>query len=215
MQKKKPLTLSRTRRFSPQTVWLSGRSDIGSYAFGTWLFLRLLGLVYLCAFWSLGTQVRGLVGADGILPAQELMMSAHHWADAGGLGAVARFLALPTVCWLGASDRVLVSLCAIGAALSLSQIAGLASALVLPLLWLLYLSLSTVCGEFLSFQWDALLLETGLLAMVLAPWTLIHRPRDGEPRAISRWLIWWLLFRLTFALGRGQADERRSDVARH
>ena len=181
--KKKPLTLSRTRLFSRQTVWLSARSDIGSYAFGTWLFLRLLGLVYLCAFWSLGTQVRGLVGSDGIIPAQELMMSAHQWADARGLGVIARFLALPTVCWLGAGDLVLVSLCTIGAALSLFQIAGLASALVLPLLWLLYLSLSTVCGEFLSFQWDALLLETGLLAMVLAPWTLVHRPLRRRSRA--------------------------------
>ena len=53
------------------------------------------------AFWSLGTQVRGLVGADGILPAQELMMSARQWADAEGLGVIARFFALPTVCWLG------------------------------------------------------------------------------------------------------------------
>jgi hypothetical protein len=193
--------LSRTRRFSAPIPWLNGRSDASSYAFATWLFLRLLGLVYLCAFWSLGVQIRGLVGADGILPAQELMMSARQWADAGGLGAVARFFAIPTVCWLGASDRVLVSLCAIGAVLSLFQIAGLVSALVLPLLWLLYLSLSTVSGEFLSFQWDTLLLEAGLLAMVLAPWTLLHRPRDGEPRAISRWLIWWLLFRLIFLSG--------------
>jgi lipase maturation factor 1 len=183
------------------SVWLGGRSDSRSYAFGTWLFLRLLGVVYLCAFWSLGTQVRGLIGVDGILPAQELMLSAHRWADAGGLGPVARFFALPTVCWLGASDRVLLSLCAMGVALSLLQIAGMVGALVLPLLWLLYLSLSGVCGEFLSFQWDALLLETGLLALVLAPWTLAHRPGDGEPRDLSRWLIWWLLFRLTFASG--------------
>jgi hypothetical protein len=96
---------------------------------------------------------------------------------------------------------MLVSVCAIGAALSLSLMAGLAGAVVLPLLWLLYLSLSTVCGEFLSFQWDALLLEAGLLAIVLAPWTLIHRPYDAEPGAVSRWLIWWLLFRLMFASG--------------
>ena len=43
---------------------LTGRS----YAFGTWLFLRLLGVAYLTAFWSLGVQVRGLIGADGMLP---------------------------------------------------------------------------------------------------------------------------------------------------
>jgi hypothetical protein len=182
------------------TVWLEGRAGTGSYACASWLFLRLLGVVYLCAFWSLGIQIRGLIGADGILPAVELMTAAGQWADAQGLGFT-RFFALPTVCWLGASDRMLVSLCAIGAALSLFQIAGLVSALVLPALWLLYLSLSVVCGEFLSFQWDALLLEAGLMAIVLAPWTLIHRPRDGEPRALARWLAWWLLFRLTLASG--------------
>jgi hypothetical protein len=187
--------------FSMPTTWLRSRSEVSSYTFGTWLFLRLLGLAYLAAFWSLGTQIRGLVGAAGILPAQELMTAAHRWADAERLGAAARFFALPTVCWFGASDSVLVSLCAIGAALSLLQIAGLASALVLPLLWLFYLSLSIVCTEFLSFQWDTLLLETGLVAIVVVPWTLIHRPRDPEPRALSRWLIWWLLFRLMFVSG--------------
>jgi hypothetical protein len=180
---------------------MRSRSETSSYTVSSWLFLRLLGLAYLCAFWSLATQIRGLVGAEGILPAQELMMSAHRWADAGRLGAVSRFLALPTVCWLGAGDSVLVSLCAIGVALSLCQLAGLAGALVLPLLWLLYLSLSTVCTEFLSFQWDTLLLETGLLAIVLVPWTLWHRPGNAEPRALSRWLIWWLLFRLMFVSG--------------
>ena len=33
------------------------------------LFLRLLGLVYLVAFASLATQILGLIGADGLLPA--------------------------------------------------------------------------------------------------------------------------------------------------
>ncbi len=40
-----------------------------SYLLSRWVFLRLLGLIHLVAFVSLGVQVTGLVGADGILPA--------------------------------------------------------------------------------------------------------------------------------------------------
>src|SRR2546421_659491 len=34
-----------------------------------WVFLRLLGVVYVIAFWSLAVQGIGLIGAGGILPA--------------------------------------------------------------------------------------------------------------------------------------------------
>ena len=34
-----------------------------------WLFLRLLGIVYLIAFVSLAVQITGLVGEHGLLPA--------------------------------------------------------------------------------------------------------------------------------------------------
>lgn len=35
---------------------------------GRWLFLRLLGCVYLAAFLSAAVQIRGLIGSQGILP---------------------------------------------------------------------------------------------------------------------------------------------------
>src|SRR5207244_9858098 len=47
-----------------------------TYARASWAFLRLLGLVYLIAFASLATQILGLVGHDGILPASLYMESA-------------------------------------------------------------------------------------------------------------------------------------------
>src|SRR5262249_29645721 len=37
-----------------------------------WLFLRLLGLIYLSAFVSFGVQAPGLIGSHGILPLAEL-----------------------------------------------------------------------------------------------------------------------------------------------
>jgi hypothetical protein len=55
--------------------------------------------------------------------------------------------------------------------------------------------------EFLSFQWDVLLLETALLALFLAPWRLLPAPPETAVPALGLLLLWWLLFRLTFASG--------------
>ena len=60
---------------------------------------------------------------------------------------------------------------------------------MLILLFVLYLSLSTAGQEFLGFQWDALLVEAGFLAIFL-----------GRARH-CRWLFRWLVFRLTFLSG--------------
>ena len=49
--------------------------------------------------------------------------------------------------------------------LSLLLIIGVAPVLALIGLWMFYLSLVSVGQSFLSFQWDALLLETGFLAI--------------------------------------------------
>src|SRR5262249_17007602 len=73
---------------------------------------------------------------------------------------------------------------------------------VLPLLWLFYLSLSVVGQDFLSYQWDALLLETGFLAIFLAPWTLREKPGNPtDPPRVMVWLFLWLLFRLMVGSG--------------
>jgi hypothetical protein len=172
-----------------------------TFARSTWLFLRLLGLIYVAAFWSLGVQVRGLIGVQGILPAADFIAAATRAANAQGYGVVARFFALPTLCWWWSSDAFLLFLTTAGVILALLVTAGIASFIALPLLWLTYLSLSIVGGDFLSFQWDALLLETGFFAIFVAPIALVERPGRHEPRPAARWLLWWLLFRLMFASG--------------
>ncbi|MFI5005917.1 MAG: lipase maturation factor family protein [Solirubrobacterales bacterium] len=160
------------------------------------MFLRLLGLVYLAAFASLGVQIVGLVGADGIAPVAPGLRAL---AETAG---PARFHALPTLLWLDASDGALRALCWAGAGLAILLICDVAPALCLILLWAAYLSLVTVGQDFLAFQWDSLLLEAGFLAVFVAPWRL--RPRlaqPGEAPAVFRWLLWFLLFRLVFSSG--------------
>ena len=171
-------------------------NDRPTYARATWIFLRLLGLVYLVAFWSANTQILGLVGHDGIIPADQYMkaLSAIH--------SVNRFWIFPTLTWISASDAALRVLSVGGVILSLLLIAGILPVLVLPLLWLFYLSLSVVGQEFLSFQWDTLLLETGFLAIFLAPLTLRERRRElDDPPRVVVWLFLWLLFRLMAGSG--------------
>ena len=172
-----------------------------TYARATWLFLRLLGLTYLLAFWSLHTQILGLIGHDGILPAAQYMDRAREFVATEHIG-VDRFRMLPTLCWLGAGDGFLRALCLGGLALAGLLITGFLPAVVVPLLWIDYLSLTIVAREFFSYQWDALLLETGILAMVVTPFVLRERLRSPiDPPRLGVWLMWWLLFRLIFGSG--------------
>ena len=172
-----------------------------TYGAASWLFLRLLGIAYLFAFWSLAQQAPGLIGHDGVLPASEFIAEVRAWADSVGIG-LDRYRLAPTLFWLGSSDAALQGVAYGGAALAVLLIAGVAPAVVLPLLWVGYLSLTVVCGDFLSFQWDGLLLETGLLATCLAPFAWRDRLANApDPPPIARWLMWWLLFRLMFGSG--------------
>jgi len=161
-----------------------------------WLFLRLLGSAYLIAFISLWTQIQGLVGHQGILPVEDYLKGV---GDQLGPG---RYWWLPTFCWFNASDSFLHLQCATGALCSLLLIAGVAPVLDLVFLWAIYLSLSTVCREFLGFQWDILLLETGFLAIFLAPRQWLPKFRRETPPSVTvLWLCRWLLFRLMFMSG--------------
>ena len=140
---------------------LGGAPPAGGHHLSRWLFLRLLGAVYLIAFASLAGQITGLVGEHGLLPAGSFLDWAHsiYGRDAYRL--------LPTVFWLDAGDLALQLAVWAGAALSLLVIAGVAPRAVLAILWVLYLSLTVAGQDFLSFQWDALLLETGLHATLV------------------------------------------------
>ena len=161
-----------------------------------WVFLRLLGLTYLAAFASLTPQIIGLVGADGLLPAAEYLERAKKFYGADA------YMFLPTLGWISASDGVLLGLCWGGIVLSALAVVGIAPVPTFWLLWVFYLSLTVLGQTFLSFQWDVLLLETGLLAGLYAPlgwWPVLGR--DAQAPALIRWLLWLLLFKLMFLSG--------------
>lgn len=167
----------------------------GTYALSRILFLRGLGLVSLIAFFSLWRQILGLVGSEGIAPAQSLLHQVHERIPESA------YTDFPTLCWLNCSDGMLTGLCALGVFLAVCLTVGVAQRLVLFLLWMTYLSLVVVGQVFLSYQWDVLLLESLFCSIWFAPagW---WRPRwEVPPPLLARWLIWSLCFKLMFLSG--------------
>jgi hypothetical protein len=168
----------------------------GSFATSRRYFAAALGLIFFAAFSSFGVQVRGLIGAHGIVPARSFLEAVQN-----SLGASAYFR-VPTLAWLGSSDGALMAICVAGALLGLVLAAGVCPGACALGCWVLYLSLCSVGEPFLNFQWDALLLETGLLAVLMLPWR--WRPDwslESPRQRMGRWLMWWLLFRLMFESG--------------
>jgi lipase maturation factor 1 len=154
-----------------------------SYARVEWIFLRVLALIYLAAFSSFGVQITGLIGSQGILPAGRYFDSA---ATAYG---TSRFWMMPGIFWIAHGDVFLKAACIAGAVISIVLLLGYLERVALVLLYILYLSLCTAGQDFMSFQWDMLLLETGFLAIFL-----------GSSKTVV-YLFRWLLFRLMFLSG--------------
>ena len=178
------------------------------------LFLTSLGAVLLIAFWSLWGQLDGLIGVNGILPADAYLtgvdgaFQARGWMSgptpegAGWLEVATdtltrtwvRMTWLPTLAWL-MPDGTYGWLCIAGLLASVVVMSGRYVAPALLVAWACYLSLSTMGQNFLNFQWDSLLTEVTFAAVLVAPWGA--RPRHAA-FAPAWWLLRTILFRLVF-----------------
>jgi lipase maturation factor 1 len=149
------------------------------------LFSRLFAIISLGAWVSLASQVRVLLGSRGLLPVGAFMEAVR--ADGG-----VTLFELPTLFWHFHSDGVLVAGTIAGATLAVAALCGLRPRLCFALSTALYLSYAAVSRDFLSFQWDNLLLECGLLAAFL--------PAD-RPAPLVHFLFRVVLFKLYFESG--------------
>ncbi len=163
------------------------RIEPARFATTQWVFLRMLAAIYAIAFGSLAVQVMGLLGSKGISPAHDFFA-----AVSTSLGSI-RYFAIPSVFWWNSSDLVLQGACWAGIGLAAVLFVGRLERLMLVLLYVLYLSFSMAGQEFLSFQWDALLLEAGFLAIFFG--------RSISTQRAMAWLFRWLVFRLYFLSG--------------
>ncbi len=175
------------------TFFFSYTSD---HYFIRWVFLKFLGLIYFIAFVSLGVQIQGLIGSEGILPAGTYLS-----LISNSFGPE-RYILFPTLFWLHPTDGFLTFLWVFGAFSAILLILGIMPVVMLTFLWAFYLSLCTIGQDFLNFQWDVLLLEVGFLSIFFAPFQLWpDRNKESPPPRIILWLYHWLLFRLMFSSG--------------
>jgi predicted DCC family thiol-disulfide oxidoreductase YuxK len=209
--------IARHRDFAAFTVrWLSGRNiDTRSWDVSRDLYLRCLGMIYLIAFSSFWIQIEGLIGERGILPVAPFVEGIQSFALQQGHSS---FALAPTLSLFIESDWFLHAQCAGGVLLALSLILGFLPGASTFILWLLYLSITVSGQTFMGFQWENLLLEAGLIAVLMAPWSLklrsnvqsltSDRPQhplwatlEGLRPTVTRLLTWWVLFRLLLQSG--------------
>lgn len=172
---------------------------------GTWLltrriFLRLMGLIYLGAFLSFGNQVLGLIGSQGLRPSGILMQAVSEHGS---------WWQIPTLQWFG-GDSMLSATWIIGAVAACMLTLGIIPLCSAIVCWGTYLSLVTVGSVFMQYQWDALLLETGVLAILWCPWTWkLNSAHAKRPSRLIHWLLVILLARLLFfaALAKVQSGD--------
>lgn len=177
--------------------WERVLPDRGSYWLTRFLILRLLGFIYAIAFLVAANQILPLIGSDGLLPVGNFI---DHVREALG-GSLGGFLRLPSLFWFNHSDPALVAAAWIGFALSCVVACGYANAVLLAILWILYMSFVHLGQDWYSYGWETQLLETGFLAIFLCP-LLDPRPFPKRPPPlVVIWLFRWLIFRIMFGAG--------------
>jgi hypothetical protein len=173
--------------------WESGA---GSAILARWVFLRALALIYFSAFYSLLFQIKGLIGPQGILPAD------------GYLRAIARFYGssgywhAPSLFWFSATSNTLMVVTWCGIAASLLAFVNVWPRLTFLICFACFLSFVSAAGDFSSYQSDGMLLEAGFISLFFAPLGLWPGlAAQHPPSRASLWLLRWEWFRIYFESG--------------
>lgn len=185
--------------WSPASVlrWLfDSQSGATDRLIPRWIFLRALGLIYYSAFFSLIFQIKGLVGPQGILPANEYLQALAerfgHWG----------YWYAPTLLWFSSGSHAVTGICWVGMFASLLLVLNFWPRGTLAICFVCFLSFVSGAQDFSAYQSDGMLLEAGFIALFLAP--LGFRPGWGEassPSGASWFLLVWECFRIYFESG--------------
>src|SRR5260370_26815652 len=177
----------------PEKLFTSGNS----YWLTRFVILRLLGFVYAVAFLVAAQQLVPLIGEHGLTPANHFLASVQMQLGSRTAG----MMRVPTLFWIGISDHAMSIFAWVGFALSVVVVAGYANAIVLSILWAMYMSIVHVGQIWYGYGWEIQLLETGFLSIFLCPLF------DGRPFPKSRppilviWLFRCLGFRIMIGAG--------------
>ncbi|HVW77080.1 MAG TPA: lipase maturation factor family protein [Alloacidobacterium sp.] len=168
-----------------------------SHLIPRWIFLRALGLIYFSAFYSLLLQIRGLIGPNGVLPAQQYLQAVDR-----SFPSFTRFWFAPSLFWLSASNHALLTVTIIGLLASLLVIANVWPRFSLLICFICFLSFVTASNDFSNYQSDGMLLEAGFISLFFAPRGVWPGPAASHaPSRASLFLLQWEWFRIYFESG--------------
>jgi hypothetical protein len=158
------------------------------YQIARFVLERGLAALYLIGFVVAWRQGPALIGEDGLDPAP-------------GVLRATTFREAPSIFHWRFSDRLLVAVSVLGAAIAATLVIGLPQQAPLPVtmlawfaLWVLYQSIVNVGGTFYSFGWETLLLECGFLAIFLGN-------AHAAPLFPVILAFRWVAFRVEFGAG--------------
>jgi hypothetical protein len=194
---KQLFNLEKTFSGNPPTYWLT-----------RFMILRLLGIIYAVAFLVLINEVVQLIGADGLLPVGSFLKQITH-----AIGSTEGFIRLPSVFWFNHSDSFLLIAAWIGFILSCIVAAGYANAIMLAILWFLYMSFVHVGQDWYSYGWEIQLTETGFLAIFICPLVDMRPFPKHAPSFLIIVLFRWLIVRIM--LGSGLIKIRGDEIWRN
>jgi hypothetical protein len=163
-----------------------------SYWLTRFVILRWLGFVYAAAFFLEARQIVPLIGFQGLTP---VTLYTQYLQKIWGPPLVC-FLKLPSLFWLNQSDNFLQITAWAGLALACVVMAGYANALMMAVLWALYMSFVHMGQDWYGYGWEIQLLETGFLACFLCPLWDARPFAPREPPRVVIWLFRWLIFRV-------------------
>ncbi|MGA7242773.1 MAG: lipase maturation factor family protein [Terracidiphilus sp.] len=161
-----------------------------------WIFLRALAAIYFSAFYSLLFQIKGLIGPEGILPAQEYLAAVAQQYPSTKLWFA------PTLFWLSANSHALLLATWIGLVASIAAFANLWPRLSFFICFVCFLSFVSAAAEFANYQSDGMLLEAGFITLFFAPRGLLPGlGASAPPSRASLFLLQWEWFRIYFESG--------------
>lgn len=162
-----------------------------------WIFLRALGVIFFSAFYSLVFQAKGLIGPNGILPANIYLNTVGQY-----MHGLSRFWFAPSVFWLSSTDHALMIVCWMGMVAAALLFLNICPRGMVAICFLCFLSFIGTLQDFASYQSDGMLLEAGFLCLFFAPWG--WRPKWGAlspPSRACTFLLLWEWFRIYFESG--------------
>ena len=164
------------------------------------IFLRMLGLLIAFQFLTTSFQLSAIIGPRGLEPVRYLIHAFRR-----DHGCLKGFMKLPTVFWVGSSERFIQMTTYAGTGLGLALAFGLGGNFqwfLVACAWFLWLSILNASPSFFYYPWDVLLLETLLITVAAPKLALLPELKVVEatnPLLLTGYLV--LLFRVMLGMG--------------